>query len=95
MGSAEEQIRKRVIVAPLHTRFEYMSRPDGLIGAAVERPCLALTPPSPSGRGELGRDEGGVVIALGDRRQISDHFSPMFAPIIAAPHLTSGRRREE
>src|SRR5262249_45651248 len=46
-------------------------------------------------KGGSGRNKGSVVIALGDRCQTTEHFSPMLTAVIAAPHLTSGRRPEE
>jgi hypothetical protein len=80
---------------PSYSRFREMNRSDGLLGAAIESCDLALTPASPGGRRGLGRHEGGIVIALGDRRQITDHFIPMLAAVVATPYFTSGRCREQ
>src|SRR5262245_38080333 len=43
----------------------------------------------------LRRHEGGVVIALGDRCQTTQHLSPLLTAVVAAPYFTSGGRPEE
>src|SRR5262249_8150062 len=64
--------------------------------------CAGAAPTGASGRqGQavarrcLGSDKGGVVIALGDRRQTAEHLSPMLPSVVAAPYFTGSRRSEE
>src|SRR5512138_3685827 len=60
-------------------------KPVGVIG---------LSGPARPRRYTSGRDERGVVVALGDGRQATDHFAPVLAAVVAAPDL-AGRGRGE
>jgi hypothetical protein len=45
MGFANEKVRHRAFPIPPYTRYGYISRPAGLVGAAEECGCRALFKP--------------------------------------------------